>query len=100
MQQRKPSYQKPAGSVTAATNNSGAGVKEGVTAPYNLAISVGDEMVRLTGLFQNKSKAGSDYLGGNLRTIELEKLVTALQAANPETVIKAFVFENKPKAKA
>lgn len=93
---RKPSYQKPA---TSGQQSAAPATKaKGTGAPYNLAFSVGDEMVRLTGLFQNKSKAGNDYLGvKKVRAEDLSRLIEALQNAPEGTEIGVFVFENTGK---
>lgn len=96
--QRKTGYQKPTGTQQAPVSTSHA---KGSPAPYNLAFSVGDEMVRLTGLFQNKSKAGNDYLGAKkIRAADLTRLVDALSAAPEGTEIGVFVFENTGKKQA
>lgn len=83
---------------TSSVKPAAAGGK--VHAPYNLTFSIGDELVRLTGLFSNKSKAGNDYLGAKkIRPEDVSKLIEILQNASSEgTEIGVFVFENKPKA--
>jgi hypothetical protein len=88
---RKPSYNK---SSTPASN----GKSKGAGAPYNLVFSVGDELIKLTGLFQNKSKNGSDYLGvKKIRSEDAQKLIEVINAAQEGTEVGVFIFENKPK---
>lgn len=95
MQNRKSNYSAPVKSQH-STNSS---VKKGGSAPYNLTFSVGDELIRLTGLFENKSKKGTDYLGvKKIRAEDAAKLVEVLSNAAEGTEIGVFVFENKPKA--
>lgn len=87
MQAKRTSYgSKPASPAKAA----------GTGAPYNLTVSVGDELVRLTGLFENKSKAGNDYLGvKKIRKEDADRLIEVLQNASDGTEIGFYVFENK-----
>jgi len=84
--------------TTAQATPAASGTKKGGRAPYNLTFSVGDELVRLTGLFENKSKAGNDYLGvKKIRAEDVAKLIEVLTAASEGTEIGVFVFENKPR---
>lgn len=92
---RKTSYGAPAKSATTPVTSQ----KKGGGAPYNLTFSVGDELVRLTGLFENTSKAGNNYYGvKKIRAEDAAKLVEILSSAAEGTDIGVFVFENKPKA--
>lgn len=92
---RKPNYSAPTGRTSGGQGT----VKKGGRAPYNLTFSIGDELVRLTGLFQNTSKSGNDYLGvKKIRKEDAQRLVEVLSSAAEGTEIGVFVFENKPKA--
>jgi hypothetical protein len=88
---RKPNYNK-------SSTSAPAGKGKGAGAPYNLVFSVGDELIKLTGLFQNKSKSGSDYLGvKKIRSEDAQKLIEVINAAQEGTEVGVFIFENKPK---
>jgi hypothetical protein len=89
---RKPSY-------SSANKSSSAQKSKGPGAPYNLVFSVGDELTKLTGLFQNESKSGKKYLGvKKISQKDAQTLVELINNAAEGTEIGIFVFENTPKA--
>lgn len=97
MHARKSNYGSPRGTAAAPQTTATAG-KKGGRAPYNLTFSVGDELVRLTGLFENTSKAGNSYLGvKKIRKEDAARLIEVLSSVVDGTEIGVFVFENKPK---
>lgn len=96
---RKPNYggaSTPVAAATATTESSSG--EKGAPPPYELALKIGDELVKITGLFANTSKAGNDYFGiASLSSKDASTLLEAVNAAAEGAKIGVYVFKKKAK---